>query len=226
MRDLSYKCLQGIFSLFWRCRLVDGKNITSQGPAVYVSNHLGSYGPVAVLTAFPERLYPWVDYQVADRKLCPGYLCKDFIEPELHLRGPLARVLGWLISRACVPLMKHLGAVPVKERSMGLVATWKRSLEHLKLNRSLIVFPENEESTADMILNDFDDGFVGIASIYFDQTGKVLPFVPVAVNKLRRAIRIGTPVLYDPRNGFMLERTRITSALRSRINEMYLSLDR
>jgi len=224
MNDYFYRILQAVFSLFCHCRLLDKKNIPDQGPAIYVSNHLGSYGPVAVLTAFPVRLYPWVDYQLTDGKLCPAHLCKDFIEPELHFGPPLSHVLAWLVSRACLPLMRFIRAIPVCQKGLRLGTTWKRSLELLKQNRSLIVFPENDQVSADMVVNEFDDGFVGIASIYYEITDRVLTFIPVAVNKIRGAIRIGQPIPYNPKNNFPSERKRIAAALHSRIMEMYLSL--
>lgn len=224
MSGYLYRILQAVFGFFWRCRLLGRKNIPGRGPAVYVSNHLGSYGPVAVLTAFPIRLYPWVDHHLTDWRLCPGYLCKDFIEPELHLGPALSRSLSWLISGVCILLMKFLKAIPVCQKSMKLVTTWKHSLEVLKRNRSLIVFPENDLAGSNMVINELDDGFVGIASIYYDLTGRVLTFVPVAVNKVAKAIKIGPPVPYDPKNSLPSERTRITSALHSRIAEMYVSL--
>jgi 1-acyl-sn-glycerol-3-phosphate acyltransferase len=71
MGDHFYELLQPVFSLFWHCYVLDKKNIPLQGPAVFVSNHLGSYAPIAVLSAFPVRLYPWVEYEVTDSKLCP-----------------------------------------------------------------------------------------------------------------------------------------------------------
>jgi 1-acyl-sn-glycerol-3-phosphate acyltransferase len=224
MGDHFYKLLQPVFSLFWHCHVLDKKNIPLQGPAVFVSNHLGSYAPIAVLSAFPVRLYPWVEYQVTDSKLCPEYLRKDFVEPELHLKPPLSQLMAWLISRACITVMKALQAIPVHKKSMKMAATWKRSIGLLKQNKLLIIFPENNLIPLNDVMNELDDGFVGLASIYYEKTRRVLSFIPVAVHKTAKAIKIGLPVSYDPEKEFSTERERIKSTLQNRILEMHSSL--
>jgi 1-acyl-sn-glycerol-3-phosphate acyltransferase len=224
MGDYSFKILQRIFSLVWRCELLDKVNIPERGPAVFVSNHLGSYAPIVTLATFPMRLYPWVEHQTTDWKLCPEYLRKDFVEEELHLKPPLSNIVAWLISKACVVLMKVIKAIPVYEKSMKLATTWKCSMKHLKREESLIIFPENDAIPFNDVLNKFDQGFVGLAPIYYEKTGRILDFVPVAVHKTEKVIKIGQPMPYDPKNTFSAERERITTALQDRITEMYSSI--
>jgi 1-acyl-sn-glycerol-3-phosphate acyltransferase len=224
MGDYSFKFLQRIFSLVWRCELLDKKNIPARGPAVFVSNHHGSYAPIATLAAFPMRLYPWVEHQTTDWKLCPDYLRKDFVEKELHLKPPLSKMMAWFISKACIVLMKVIQAIPVYEKSMKLATTWRQSIKHLKREESLIMFPENDAVPLNDVINKFDQGFVGLAPVYFEKTGRILDFVPVAAHKTEKVIKIGQPIAYDPKNTFSAERERIATALQDRITEMYFSL--
>jgi hypothetical protein len=48
MNDYFYERLRLFFYRFWHCRLVEKENIPLHGPAVFASNHLDSYAPVAV----------------------------------------------------------------------------------------------------------------------------------------------------------------------------------
>ena len=224
MGDLFFKALQSLFSLFWRCELSGGENVPVRGPAVFVSNHIGSYAPVAILARFPIRLHPWVEHQTADWKRCPEYLRHDFVEPELHLKPPLSRLVAWFIAKPCVVLMKSIQAIPVYDRTMKMAMTWKRSLKHLKRNQWLAVFPENKAAPWNEVLHKFDQGFVGLAPLYHEKTGRTLYFFPVAVHKTAKAIKIGPSVAYDPKNTFSAERERIATALQNRITEMYFSL--
>jgi 1-acyl-sn-glycerol-3-phosphate acyltransferase len=224
MNDYFYKKLQIVFSIFWRCRVINKENIPSPGPAVLVSNHLGSYGPIAVLSGMPVRLYPWVEHQTADWKLSPDYLRRDFVEPELHFKPPLSHLAAWLIAWACVLLMKIIQVIPVYEKSMKLTITWKRSLELLKQKKLLVVFPENSSVPLNEVMNEFDQGFIGLAPLYHQKTGKVLKFFPVAVHKGAKAIKIGQPVAYNPQKSIASERERIKKALQASITKMYLSL--
>jgi hypothetical protein len=223
MNDYFYERLRLFFYCFWHCRLVEKQNIPLKGPAVFISNHLGSYAPVAVLSAFPVRLYPWVAYQITDKKLCPGYLRMDFVESELRLRPPLSSFTAWAISKACVAIMKALHAVPVHEKSMKLASTWKLSLALLVRNKNLIVFPENEHRPLNQVLNEFNDGFVGLAKIYHEKTGGILKFIPIAVHQEARAIHIGPSIPFNPECPFTSEKERIRTALQDRITEMLTS---
>jgi 1-acyl-sn-glycerol-3-phosphate acyltransferase len=202
---------------------VEKERIPFHGPAVFISNHLDSYAPVAVLSAFPLRLYPWVAYQIMDRKLCPGYLRMDFVEPELRLSPPLSRLTAWIISKACVAIMKALGAIPVYERSMKLASTWKQSLHLLARDRCLIIFPERDHRPLNSVLNELDDGFIGLALTYYRKTGRVLKFIPVAVDREAKAIHIAPPVFFIPERPFSLEKDRIKAALQDLITEMLTS---
>jgi hypothetical protein len=186
---------------------------------VFVSNHLGSYAPLAVLSAFPVRLYPWVVHEVVDRKLCADYLRLDFVEPELKLRCPLSHVAARVISAACIILMKTLRAIPVYDKSMRLAATWKRSVELLSHDKFLVIFPENGAHPGPPAsgLAEFDRGFVGVAALFYKKTGRVLDFIPVAVNKEAKAIAVGRPVAFNPANKLDFESERITAALREKI---------
>lgn len=224
MGDYGFKILQRIFSLFWRCQLLDKKNIPGRSPAVFVSNHLESYAPIATLATFPMRLYPWVEHQTTDWKLCPEYLRKDFVEKELHLKPPLSILFAWLISKACVILMKAIQAIPVYDRSMKLATTWKQSMKHLKRGESLIIFPENDAVPLNDAIHTFDQGFVGLAPVYYEKTGRLLDFIPVAVHKTEKVIKIGQPVSFNPKEKFSIEKHRIATALQNRITEMYSSI--
>ncbi len=224
----AYSLLRPVFSVFWNCRLSGRRNIPDVGPAVFVSNHLGSYAPLAVLSAFPVRLYPWVVHQVVDWRLCADYLRLDFIEPELRLKPPLNKVAAWAISGACLALMKFLRAVPVYEKSMRLATTWKQSVELLNGKKFLVIFPENgsRPDPEARPVNEFDQGFVGVAALYYKKTGRILNFIPVAVNKAARVITIGPPISYKPENKLALESERIATALRDKIIALCASPER
>jgi len=221
--DRTYRFLQKPFARLWRTRLLDTKNIPARGPVVFVANHLGSYAPIAVLAAFPRRLYPWVQHDVTERKVCPGYLRLDFIEPELRLQPPLSRAAAWLISKPCLAVMKALGAVPVYPRSPRLSITWERSLEVLRKEEALVIFPENKDRPSNGVVNGFDGGFVDLGSFFFKDTGRTLDFIPVAVHKEAKAIRVGRPIPYIPAHPLSFERRRIVTALQDEITKMVLA---
>ena len=222
--DRTYRFLQKLFARIWRIRILDGERIPACGPVVFVSNHLGSYAPIAVLASFPRRLFPWVEHDVTERDLCPDYLRKDFVEPELHLRPPLSRAAAWLIAKPCLAVMRALDAVPVYPGSPKLSVTWDRSLALLRNGRALIIFPENKDRPSNGVVNGFDGGFIGLGARFHEKTGRRLDFIPIAVHKAAGAVRVGRPIVYNPAQPLPAERGRIVSALQDEITAMVRAL--
>lgn len=87
--------------------------IKRNDPAVFVANHLGSYGPVTIMSHLPFQLYPWVTHEIMDMKYCAAYIERDFVYPELRLKPPLSTVLSKGIGWICVALMRYIQAIPV-----------------------------------------------------------------------------------------------------------------
>ena len=61
------------------------------------------------------------------------------------------------------PLIRHLGAFPVKHRSVTAKSTIVESLTSLRDGSALVVFPEGEREFADGRLLEFKNGAVHIA---------------------------------------------------------------
>ena len=105
-----YKALR---YLFFKSRLRGVKNLTSDEPVIMVANHVGSFGPVSVITSMPMKMYPWVAHEITDLKTVSKRIQDEFLEQELHLKPPLSTYLARVIGRICVALMKDIGAIPV-----------------------------------------------------------------------------------------------------------------
>ena len=87
--------------------------------------------------------------------------------------------------------MSYLKAVPVYRKSRGLVRTFEISLSYLNSGKTLLVFPENDESKKQDDICMLDTGFIRLARWLYETTHKILTFYPVAVNKNVRGIRVG-----------------------------------
>ena len=88
MKDVTYRLIAWLFESFlWGGELIGGENLL-EGPSVFVSNHLGAMGPIAVVASLPIRVYPWVISDMVDSDKAAQYLNQDFVEPQLHLSPP------------------------------------------------------------------------------------------------------------------------------------------
>jgi hypothetical protein len=113
MKDPTYRWIAWIFEAFlWGGELVGDENLL-EGPAVFVSNHLGAVGPIAVLACLPVRVYPWVISDMLDNDKSAAYLNQDFVERQLHLAPPFSLSVAKAISKISVRLLRSAGCVPV-----------------------------------------------------------------------------------------------------------------
>lgn len=226
MSDKTYRLIAWLFDAFlWGGELV-GNEIRTEGPAVFVSNHLGAVGPVAVIASLPVRVYPWVISDMLDRDRAVAYLKVDFVEPQLHLVPPLSLWLAEGISRISVRLLRAAGCIPVWEGER-LYTTFAQSLDLLIGGKSLLIFPEDasKENTPQYKMKPFQKGFTRLGELYFERTGLSLRFYPLAVHLASFRVRVGQPIAYNARNPVAYERLRIKNVLEASIRAMYLEMD-
>jgi len=227
MSRMIWVVLGKIIKTFYIKARIEGLNKVLRGTnAVVVANHLGSFGPLAMMSPLTDKLYPWVVHEVTDLKTCAAYIRRDFVERELKLRSFVSRELSLIIGRICVRLMNDLKAIPVYRRSRDVLKTFEISLGYLKSKKALLVFPENNESKRSDELCLLNTGFIRLARWLYDTTHRVLTFYPVAINKKVRRIRVGQPIRFDPSNSYGEERIRIKEHLERSISGMYRALER
>ena len=211
--------------LFFKARLRGRANLPAGEPVIMVANHVGSFGPVSVITSVPLRLYPWVAHEVTDLKTAAPRIQQEFIEQELHLRPPFSAWLGRVVGRICVALMRDIGAIPVYQKSKMIKATVLQSISLLKQGKNILVFAEDSTRKINDVLCEFCTGFIHIARLYYQETKKAVQFLPIAVNRRAGAIRVGKPIRFDAHVPFGLEKHRLKSELESSVMSLYQEME-
>jgi hypothetical protein len=225
MNGLLYHLVSWAFDeLIWGGDLVHSENLPSHGPAVIVSNHLGALGPIAVGGSVPLQLHAWIHADMLDPELAPDYLRRDFVERQLHLSQPFSGWLAALISKIHVPLLRALGGVPVYPATSDHQMTFDISVGLLEQRMFILIFPEDPSLPMDprTRMTPFKKGFTRLGELYYQKTGKILSFHPLAVHAESFTVRAGSPVRYNPLNNAARERIRIKNQLEDSIHGMYL----
>ena len=214
----------GFQELVWGGDLLGADELPERGPAVFISNHLGALGPIAVGASIPLRLHAWTHADMLDPHLAPDYLRRDFLEGQLHLPPPLSDWTARAISKVHVPLLRAIGCVPVHTTPEGLLETFRLSVDLLAQGECLLVFPENPALPLDphFHMTPFKKGFARLGELFYERTKKILPFYPLAVHAESFTVRVGRPVRYNPLGDPAKERLRIKDLLERTIHEMYL----
>ena len=226
--DLLYKTFTSLgFPFSYEC--IGLSHIRVRDPAIFVSNHLASMGPVQMVLSLPIRLYPWVMAEMLDFQRAPQYLYDDFIRPGLHLQGRFGFFVSRIISRLAVRLLNDIGSIPI-DRSQGVfMEPYRRSLDLLCQGKNLLIFPEDSKLPLEPVSNmrPFMRGFVFLSPMYYRQTGLPLPFYPVAVSSHTNKIAIAKPLYYDLRHGHDREAiAQFCDLLQNKIKTMYSYLQK
>lgn len=228
MENSMYRFLAVAFQvLIWGGEVTGDENLPEQGPAVLVANHLNALGPIAVVSSVPLRLHPWVASDMMDAELAPEYLRLDFVEKQLRLSMPFSLWMAKAISKITVPLFARMECIPAHTNAEELRATFDQSVGLLAQNRFLLVFPEDPNQPCDprYKMSPFKKGFVRLGEFYFQRTGRLLKFYPLAVHAVRRVVQVGRPVTYNPYAPPVNERLRVKGVLEGMIHEMLTEMD-
>lgn len=221
LKRYAFRLLIKVVSLFFHKRRITGAgNVVRDEPAVFVSNHLGSYAPVIMTLFFPFDFRPWVTYQIVTRGVCTNYLETHFTKTEMRLRRPWSRWAAEIITPFCIALVRATGAIPVFGSSRRIEKTFRCSADGLINGDNLLIFPENEERSYSAFMHDLDSGFIHLGEIYYQRTGKVLNFYPVCVTKTRKSISIGKPITFRADRPYEPEKERVKAALQTAIERM------
>jgi len=214
-----------IRTFYVRTRVAGIERALRRGCSICVANHLGSFGPLTVMSNAFGRLRPWVIAEVTDVSRCAAYIRKDFVEKELRLRSFLAREVSTIIGRVCVALMRALRAIPVHKRGEQMLRTLELSVACLREGRPLLIFPEDAGSKERGEPCHINTGFIRVARRLYERTRQIAVFYPLAIHKKPRGARLGLPVRFDPEAPFGEERVRIKRELERSITGMYRSMD-
>lgn len=224
--DVLYYSLAKLLDAFiWGGELVDDEHLPGKGPAIFVSNHALALGPIAVCASMPMRLYPWAIGDMLDWDKASAYLNKDFVEPQLHIPPPLSMSISRLLSQVSVRLLRGIACVPTYHGE-EVLQTYHISADYLQQGRILLIFPEDPTLPRDeqCQMSPFMKGFARLGEIYYQRTGGILKFYPIAVHARLRKVKLGKPISFNPNNNPANERVRIKSVLESMIRGMLLEM--
>ena len=206
-------------------RIAGLENYKKGVPSIFVANHLGSFGPVVMKVFFPIDLVPWVTYEIMDKNLCPGYLRDDFVEKELKLKPPLSTIVSKMLSKICISLMKHIGAIPVYRNGRKILGAAHESVLKLEKGHEIVIFPEIPKVRNNDQINEFYTGFVNIAKYFYKRNKANIAFYPVCIHKKNNYISMTKPIIFDHKNAFPHEKKRIVNLLRDSIMKMFRESD-
>lgn len=192
-----------------------------EGECIIVANHSQMYCPVVTELYFPGDHYMWCTEEMMDRRKVAEYTYRDFWSHK-----PCGvRWIFWLVSRilkpAFVSVFTSARLIPVYH-DMRLKTTFRMTVDRLADGSRIMITPEHKVPYNN-IINDFQDRFISVASMYYRSTGRALSFVPMYLAPELHTMYFGKPVVYQPEANGSAERKRIKDELMRSITDMAIA---
>ena len=192
-------------------------DLTVEEPVVFIANHSKAFSPLAAALDFPFPFRPWVDAGVLFYKTCPKYIFENFFPPKGKIKF-FRKITCFFAALILVPLLRGQESIPVF-RDVRIKKTFTKTLQTLEEQKNIIIFPECEKKYSRYI-NELNSGFVSVARLYYEKTGKLLRFCPVYVAPQLNVFQTGTPIAYDPSEPMVTQKKRISTYLRDELDRI------
>jgi len=202
------------------------EHILSTGPAIYIANHLGAIGPIAMILSVPIRFYPWAIAEMMDFDRAPRYLFDDFVHPVLHLNGRFGMAFSTLLTKISVRLLQSVGAVSI-DRFGGLTTDGFRvSMKLLREGKNLLIFPEDAllPLDPDTMMRPFMPGFASLCSLFQAEQDTLLPVYPMAAHSGSEIVSIGKAEYFYQHVGHRQAINSFCAQVEERVRQLYLDL--
>lgn len=217
---MLYKLVFAVVKIFFgKLKVTAGSELKQ--PAVYVCNHLGPFGPLAMMLYFPVTLRPWVNYRTTRKGLAAKEISENLFKKDSKAPHWLKKLAGAVLQAPALWAMKALKAIPVYDDAAGISDTLCESVRTLKEGISIAVFADKEgDHTDESVKEGIKSGCVYLGHFYGRGAKDPLLFYPVHISRKRREITVGEPVAYYNANGTKTEAGRVTGCLTHAIQQM------
>ena len=156
------------------------------------------------------------------REEVAAYAYRDFWSEKPGAVRWFYKLLSHLIVPLSVCVFNNAHTVGVYHDARVL-STFRESAQKLLDGDRLVIFPECYDEHNN-IVHAFRDQFIDLGRMYYKQTGKALPFVPLYVAPALGVLYFGEPILFDPAAPAEIERRRVVNALMDAVTDLAVAL--
>ncbi len=217
-----YRVIRGLVQLFYPKITIEGLEQLPDEPCLLVANHCQMHGPIIAELYVPGKRSIWCAGQMMHLKDVPDYAYEDFWSHKPKAVQWFYRLLSYLIAPLSVCIFNHAHTIPVY-RDSRILSTFRDSTNALCEGKHVVVFPECPQPYSN-IVNQFQEGFVDIARLYYKRSGKKLLFVPMYNAPSLKKVYLGQPLRFCPENSKVQERERVSEYLMQELTALAAKL--
>ncbi|MBQ7358930.1 MAG: 1-acyl-sn-glycerol-3-phosphate acyltransferase [Lachnospiraceae bacterium] len=187
-------------------------------PCIIVANHCQIYGPVTGILYLPSNCWFWGAGELLSLKTAAKYAYKDFWSKKPRYIRWLYKQLSYIAGPLLYYIFHNVNMIGVYH-DKRLMSTLKDTGKVLERGGNVVIFPECY-TEHNHIVHEFQGGFVDVARLYAQKTGKEISFVPVYFAPTLKKVLIGKPTKYQADRVRTVERDRICNYLMDEITKM------
>jgi len=218
-RALWFRIVKGFLRIFVRKPKYIYLKEEFTGPCLILSNHCSVHGPLAYELFTDKCIRLWGTYEMnSDLKSVYRYLSNVYFHQKKHINKFLSKIIGFI---AC-PILY------IFYRGLRLISTYtdyrfkntlRESMEALKDDQTLVIFPEDSSEGYFDEIKVFKPGFLALANHAY-KTGLDLPIFVAYYNHKTRNLIFDKKVMYSELLSLNLTSEELLDKLRIRCNEL------
>lgn len=217
-----FKIVKKIISIFLRKPKVINLVGKLKEKSIIVSNHQGKIGPLYLDMYYPMFHVTWGAHQMlGNYKSRYNYLRNIFYIKKNKSNKFLASIRAGFESIFNIYFYKGIKVLPTYE-DFRLKNTIRNSMECIKNNVSVLIFPENSNNGYFDELTEFFNGFVVLSINYYKKYNEDLPVYPSYVNSKKKVILIDKPMYVNKMLNEGLTIKEVAEQFRLKVNNLFI----
>lgn len=216
-----WTCFAGFLRIFFKRPEIINLNDRLPTKAIYLANHSAMAGPVVYNLYFPTPHAPWGAYPMLEGyKERFKYLKNVYFMQKRGMNKVAASFLATFEAFFSIWIYKGMHVIPSYPDGR-LLKTLRISLENLKNNRAVMIFPEHSETGYHEKLTGFSAGFVTLAERYRKLYNEDIPIYPIYYHKKKNKMIIGEPHTLNEFDKHKFTRQQIADEFCKIVNNLF-----
>lgn len=212
----AFKCILKIFTKKPKFIYLGEK---PQEPSLHLCNHVGSKGPLRLELYYEHNFRFWGTHEMNEgAKSTYKYLSTTYFQGKKHMKPFFAKVIGFIATPILNLIYLGLNLISTYQ-DMRLKKTFRESLNTLKNNQSIIIFPENSTDGYFDELIEFNEGFVFLLEMAY-QRGLDLPIYTMYFQRKHNRYIVDKKIMYSDLLKLNLTKEELAEKFRIRCNQL------
>lgn len=187
--------------------------------SLYISNHVGLYGPFGLELYFPKLFKFWGIYLMAE-----GFWNRFNYLYKIHFHkiNRVPKIFSFLVTLIAAPLMSlfywGMQVIPTYPDTR-LIKTYKLSLKALERNESIVIFPEDSNNGYNDQLSFYFSGFFVLAKKALSK-GMDLLIYNIYYKRKQNTYIVDEPIKFSELLKITPDKNSMAEYIKNRANEL------